>query len=506
MLFKPTLMALALSSITLMGASPGVMAQERGAVPIARASAALPGRYIVTLRDLPGPLDDTVRGLVGSLGGQLHFLYGTVFQGFAATLPDVAVPILRNHPLVASIEQDRTVSVVQTVGTQANPTYGLDRINQRKLPLDAIYSYTTTASNITAYVIDTGILATHQDFGGRVTGPGFTAINDGRGSSDCNGHGTHVAGTVGGSTYGVAKGVKLVAVRVLGCDGSGTNSGVIAGVDWVAANAPAGSVANMSLGGGASSALDTAVTNAVNRGVVMVVAAGNDSSNACNYSPARAAAAITVGATTSTDARASYSNFGSCVDVFAPGSNIPSAWYTSNTATNTISGTSMASPHVAGIAALVRSAQPNLTPGEVASVITRSATSGVITSVGTGSPNLLAYSLPVELAPTQPVSVARLAATSSRSGSLNWTATVTTTVKNADTGSTSVAGATVTGQFGSNAPVSCVTSSSGSCAVTGSFSRLTTNTVTFTVTGISGPDLAYDASRNATSSITIRRP
>ena len=230
--------------------------------------------------------------LVGSLGGQLHFIYGTVFQGFTATLPDVAVPILRLNPLVAAIEPDRTVSVVQAAGTQANPTYGLDRINQRKLPLDASYSYTTTASNVTAYVIDTGILATHQDFGGRVKVQGFTAINDGRGSSDCNGHGTHVAGTVGGTTYGVAKGVNLVAVRVLGCDGSGTNSGVIAGVDWVAANAPAGSVANMSLGGGASSAVDTAVTNAVNRGVVMVVAAGNDNSNACNFSPARAAAAI----------------------------------------------------------------------------------------------------------------------------------------------------------------------------------------------------------------------
>lgn len=506
MLFKPTLIALTLSSLALMGAPTGVMAQENTVGASARASAVVPGRYIVTLRNLPGPLDDTVRNLVGSLGGQLHFIYGTVFQGFTATLPDVAVPILRLNPLVAAIEPDRTVSVVQAAGTQANPTYGLDRINQRKLPLDASYSYTTTASNVTAYVIDTGILATHQDFGGRVKGPGFTAINDGRGSSDCNGHGTHVAGTVGGTTYGVAKGVNLVAVRVLGCDGSGTNSGVIAGVDWVAANAAPGSVANMSLGGGASSAVDTAVTNAVNRGVVMVVAAGNDNSNACNFSPARAAAAITVGATTNTDARANYSNFGSCVDVFAPGSNIPSAWYTSNTATNTISGTSMASPHVAGIAALIRAAQPTLTPAEVATVLKRSATANVVTSAGTGSPNLLAYSLPVDLAPLQTVSVARLAATKANSGNLNWTATVTTTVKNSATGATNVAGATVTGNFNGGAAVTCVTSASGSCAITGSFNRFTTRSVTFTVTGISGQDVQYDASRNSVSSIVVTRP
>ncbi len=503
---KPTLPAISLVLLTLMGASTAVHAQENVVGSSARASAVVPGRYIVTLRDLPGPLDATVRGLVTALGGELHFIYGTVFQGFAATLPDVALPGLRRNPLVASIEPDRTVSVVQTAITQPNPTYGLDRVDQRNLPLSQGYEYTTTASNVTAYVIDTGILATHQEFGGRVVGPGFTAINDRNGSSDCNGHGTHVAGTLGGATYGVAKGVKLVAVRVLGCNGSGTNSGVIAGIDWVAANATGPSVANLSLGGGASSALDTAVANAVNRGLVMVVAAGNDNANACNYSPARAPAAITVGATTSTDARASYSNFGSCLDIFAPGSAITSAWYTSNTATNIISGTSMASPHVAGVASLIRSAQPDLKPTEVAAVLTRSATPDKVTSAGAGSPNLLAYSLPVELPPLQTVAVDRLVASAARSGSVNWVATVTTTVKDANTGATNVAGATVTGRFGSGAALSCVTSTSGSCALSATFNRLTTASTTFTVMGISGQNVTHDATKNVEDSITVARP
>ena len=242
-----------------------------------------------------------------------------------------------------------------------------------------------------AYVIDTGINTTHNDFGGRATS-GYDAV-DGGAATDCNGHGTHVAGSVGGTTYGVAKGVSLVAVRVLDCAGSGTNSGVIAGMDWVTANHVKPAVANMSLGGGASTAIDDAVNRMHNAGVTVVVAAGNENQNACNVSPSRAANAITVGATTSSDARASYSNFGSCVDVFAPGSSILSAWYTSNTATNTISGTSMASPHVAGVAALYLQGTPSATPATVANAIVTTATSGVVTSSGTGSPNLLVYSL-----------------------------------------------------------------------------------------------------------------
>jgi subtilisin family serine protease len=222
---------------------------------------------------------------------------------------------------------------------------------------------------------------------------GYTAINDGRGTSDCNGHGTHVAGTVGGTTWGVAKNTRLVAVRVLDCRGSGTTSGVIAGVDWVTANHVKPAVANMSLGGGTSSTLDAAVNNAVAAGVTMVVAAGNSNVDACTASPARAASAITVGATTNTDARASYSNFGSCLDIFAPGSSITSAWYTSNTSTSTISGTSMAAPHVAGAAALYLQGNPTASPSAVTSAIIGDATTGKVTSAGSGSPNRLLYTL-----------------------------------------------------------------------------------------------------------------
>jgi subtilisin family serine protease len=241
------------------------------------------------------------------------------------------------------------------------------------------------------YVLDTGIRLAHQEFGGRASS-GFTAINDGRGTDDCNGHGTHVSGTVGGATYGVAKSVSLVAVRVLNCRGSGTTSGVIAGIDWVTANHVKPAVANMSLGGGTSSSLDAAVSNSIAAGVAYAVSAGNSNANACNYSPARVGAAMTVGATTTSDARASYSNFGTCLDLFAPGSSITSAWSTSNTATNTISGTSMASPHVAGVAALVLQGTPGATPSAVRQSIVSNATTGKVTSAGSGSPNVLLYS------------------------------------------------------------------------------------------------------------------
>lgn len=273
--------------------------------------------------------------------------------------------------------------------TQTNATWGLDRIDQRKRPLNGSYTYNTTASSVTAYIIDTGILSGHQEFSGRVTG-GVTAINDGRGSSDCNGHGTHVAGTVGGRTYGVAKGVKLFAVRVLDCAGSGSNSGVIAGVDWVTYNHTKPAVANMSLGGGASQALDDAVRNSIGAGVTYAVAAGNENQNACNVSPARVSSALTVGATTRTDSRASFSNYGSCVDLFAPGQDITSAWYSSSSSTRTISGTSMASPHVAGAAALYLQSNQGASPSTVASNLNSTATTGVVTGTN-GSPNRLLY-------------------------------------------------------------------------------------------------------------------
>jgi subtilisin family serine protease len=289
--------------------------------------------------------------------------------------------------LEAFLEED---SVETADATQSNPPWVLDRIDHRTRPLNAIYTFNWTGAGVFAYVIDTGIRTTHTQFGSRAANV-FDAF--GGNGQDCHGHGTHVAGTIGGSTFGVAKSVNLRGVRVLNCSGSGSNSGVIAGVDFVRLNRQNPAVANMSLGGGASSALDTAVNNLSNSGVAIAVAAGNNNTNACNSSPARAANAITVGSTTTTDARSSFSNFGTCLDLFAPGSGILSAWFTSNTATATLSGTSMASPHVAGAAALYKQANPSASATTIRNALVNNATTNVVTNPGTGSPNRLLYTL-----------------------------------------------------------------------------------------------------------------
>ena len=336
------------------------------------------------------------------LRGTILYQYGAALNGFAAKLDKKALKQLRKNPRVSFVEQDTVVTLEDESNTpavaphfdtdQTGATWGLDRIDQHNLPLNSIYSYTLNGTGVHAYVIDTGIRITHTQFGGRASGA-YTAISDGNGTNDCNGHGTHVSGTIGGSTYGVAKNVSLYAVRVLDCTGSGTNSGVIAGVNWVTANRVLPAVANMSLGGGISTALDTAVANSINSGVVYGIAAGNSNADACNSSPARVPAAITVGATTNTDARASFSNFGTCLDIFAPGNNITSAWNTSDTATNTISGTSMATPHVVGVAALYLQSNPGASAATVRNALVNNATANVVTSAGTGSPNLLLYSI-----------------------------------------------------------------------------------------------------------------
>jgi subtilisin family serine protease len=325
-------------------------------------------------------------GLARSFGGSVAHVYEHALNGAAIDVPAGAVAGLSRAPGVSFAELDGPVT---TMATQSSATWGLDRIDQLILPLNSAYVYNSTGSGVTAYIVDTGIRATHTEFGNRVSG-GFTAISDKRGTSDCNGHGTHVAGTVGGAKYGVAKSVSLVPVRVLNCQGSGTWSGVISGLDWIVANKAPKSVANMSLGGGANTTVDNAVVNVLNAGVMVVVAAGNSTADACGSSPARVPAALTVGATTSTDLRASYSNFGTCLDLFAPGSSITSAWHSSNTAINTISGTSMAAPHVAGVVALWLQGQ---TAGQlastVASEITGKANKGRVIDARVGSPNLL---------------------------------------------------------------------------------------------------------------------
>jgi len=325
--------------------------------------------------------------LAGAHRGKIKHVYQHALNGFAVEMTAEDAERLSQDFRVKFVEED---GVVQADATQSNPPWGLDRIDQRNRPLNGIYTFNWTGSGVRAYVIDTGIRTSHNQFGGRAQNV-FDAF--GGNGQDCNGHGTHVAGTVGGSTYGVAKSVLLRGVRVLNCSGSGSNSGVIAGVDWVRLNRINPAVANMSLGGGASSALDTAVNNLSNSGVAIAVAAGNSNANACNSSPARAANAITVGSTTTTDARSSFSNFGSCLDLFAPGSGIQSAWYTSNTATATLSGTSMASPHVAGVAALYKQANPSASASTIRNAIVNNATTNVVTNAGTGSPNRLLYSL-----------------------------------------------------------------------------------------------------------------
>ena len=351
----------------------------------------LADRYIVVFKDdvqNPATLSDDI---ARQAGATVHFRYTSALKGFAATIPGAALEGIQRNPNVAFVEADG-IATASGSGSDGSPTWGLDRIDERDLPLDGNSAWNQDGGGVRVYIIDTGIRTTHSQFGGRASWGSGADFIDGT-YQDCDGHGTHVAGTVGGSEYGVAKAVSLVAVRVLNCQGSGAYSQVIAGVDWVKNNAVKPAVANMSLGGGISSSLDLAVNNAVAAGVTFAVAAGNSGQNACNFSPARAASALTVGATGSNDARASFSNYGTCVDIFAPGVSITSSTHDSDVSTGTWSGTSMASPHVAGVAALYLSANPGASAAQVESALEGGATQGKVTSAGTGSPNLLLYSL-----------------------------------------------------------------------------------------------------------------
>ncbi|WP_422772431.1 S8 family peptidase [Plantactinospora sp. WMMC1484] len=513
-------------------AVPAAAVPPEGSIRGAGSAGAIADSYIVVFKEntvARAEVASKAGGLVGRHGGTMRRTYGAALRGFEITTSARAARRIAADPAVAYVEQNQTVRIT---GTQPNPpSWGLDRIDQRNLPLNSSYTYPNTASNVNTYVIDTGIRYSHNDFGGRAVS-GFDAI-DGGSADDCHGHGTHVAGTVAGTSYGVAKSARIYGVRVLNCSGQGTNAQVIAGMDWVTANAVRPAVANMSLGGGASSAIDTAVNNSINAGITYVVAAGNGNAlgirqNACNYSPARVPNAITVGATSNTDAAASFSNYGTCVDILAPGVGITSAWYDSNTATNTISGTSMASPHVAGAAAMVLSANPSWSPQQVRDYLVSNATPDVISNVGTGTPNRLLYVVADGTPPANDfsVSVSPTSGSTAPGGSVTATVGTATTAGAAQSVTLSAAGlpagatatfspATVTSGGSSTLTIATSTGTApGSYPVTitgtgTGVSRSTTYTLTVTgggagCSGSNPTDVSIpDTNVNVTSSITI---
>ena len=372
--------------------APSASTFSKGGAPI-------PNSYIVVYKDNVQDVDGESADIEAKKGGKVTHTYKFALKGMAMEMSAAQAAALANDPRVSYIEQDQTMSISTA---QSGATWGIDRIDQRALPLSGTYVYNADGTGVTVYIIDTGINLTHSEYAGRA----FTGVDEvtvGGTATDCNGHGSHVSGTVGGTTYGVAKNVKLVAVRVLDCSGSGSNSGVIAGIDWVTANRVLPAAANMSLGGGFSATLNSAVDRSTAAGVTYAIAAGNSTADACNSSPASASTSITVGATDINDAFASFSNYGSCVHINGPGVNITSAWMGSNTATNTISGTSMATPHVAGTAALYLQVNPTATPSQVRTALTTNATANVITGVPGTTPNKLLYSGFIVAGPQPPV-------------------------------------------------------------------------------------------------------
>jgi len=393
----------------------------------------IPDEYIVVLRDdvktMAGVRAATVaQEMAAPRGGQVFKAYEHALKGFAVRMPEARVRELLSDPRVAYIEEN---GYVEAIGTQSSATWGIDRTDQRDLPLNSTYNYNVDGTGVHAYIIDTGVRLTHSEFTGRM-GTSYDAVTTGGNANDCQGHGTHVAATVAGTTYGIAKKATVHAVRVLNCQGSGTNADVIEGMDWVAANHVKPAVANMSLGGGASQATDDAVQRMFAAGVTVAVAAGNDNANACNYSPARAPNAITVGSTTNTDARSSFSNFGTCLDIYAPGSNITSAGITSDTSTATMSGTSMASPHVAGVAALYLQSNPTATAQQVRDALVAGGTLNKVTSAGTGSPNVLLYSMFIGGTPTPGDTTAPTTSISSPTGGATVSGTTTISASASD--------------------------------------------------------------------------
>ncbi|WP_031032330.1 S8 family peptidase [Streptomyces albus] len=382
--------AAAIGAVTALPASAAPQARATGTVVGAGSSHAVKGSYIVTMKKSAVSTKSAAakgKSVIAEHGGKVRRTYTKALNGYSAKMTAAEAKELAADPAVDKVfaNQKHTISA-----EQANPpSWGLDRIDTPELNLDDKYVYPDSAGEgVTAYIIDTGVRTTHKDFGGRATS-GYDAVDGDDDATDGNGHGTHVASTVAGEAHGVAKKADVVAVRVLDDNGSGTTEQVVAGIDWVAKNAKAPSVANMSLGGGADEALDTAVRNSIEAGVTFAVAAGNESSDAGNSSPARVKEAITVGATDNKDAQATFSNYGDVVDLYAPGVDITGAWNTGDDATDTISGTSMASPHVAGAAAVYLSGHKDATPDAVSQALVDGAAKDVVGNPGPGSPNLL---------------------------------------------------------------------------------------------------------------------
>jgi subtilisin family serine protease len=382
------------AALTLLGALSGAPTAASAAPALPSVAPVKAQQYLVATTSAAAAGGVAVQ--VGKRGGgQVTKVYSRVFRGFSAELSTAQAQALRTSGDVESVTLD---GVVRSTGSQAKPPWGLDRIDQRPTAGNKSYRYETTGAGVTAFVIDTGIRASHKQFGGRASS-GYDFVDKDRLASDCQGHGTHVAGTIGGSTYGVSKRVKIVALRVLDCEGSGQVSDILAALDWVVAHKPAGpSVVNLSLGGLPNKALDGAVERTVKAGIPVVVAAGNEGEDACKSSPARAPHAITVAATDSRDTRATWSNFGRCVDIFAPGVDVRSAWPTSKTATEVLSGTSMATPHVTGVLARYLQVHPKATPAQASKAVLAAGT-GATVQGRKGAPNLLLY-VKAELAPT----------------------------------------------------------------------------------------------------------
>lgn len=490
--------ALALAGLTACGGGDGEAAPAMGigepalaAVASVQPAQMIDQQYIVTLRDEHvDDVEQSIQALLNIRHEQVLTAFDSALKGFVVRMPASAAELLRGHPHVLSVEQDRHVQVA-SLQTQSSAPYWLDRIDQVALPLNTTYQYEQTGSGVRAYVVDTGIRPTHQEINGRVLS-GFSIVSDGLGTGDCNGHGTHVSALLGGVTRGVAKDVSLVPVRVFNCTGRGSWSDVIAGLDWVRANLQQPAVVTVAISSDASTAMDSAVSSLVNEGVSVVVAAGNNSRDACEYSPARAPQAITVGATSVNDSRANFSNFGACLDLFAPGDQITSAHFDSDTALFTRSGTSQAVPLVAGVIANLLERAPSSSPAAVASFLRMTASLDRITNAGAASPNLLLFGLgqgdPVEPA-AQAVAIDTLTSTVIDLGEA-WALETRVTAFDVSTNQPA-SGVTVTVIFSLGDFHRCTTQLDGGCSVvSANMDNYTTSTVAAIATA-SGPQVEY---------------